>query len=111
VGFRAVRNNLRQRRLPAAGWPPQNQRKELIIRNRSPEQFAFTDKMMLSNELFECARAHTGSQWRLLLQRLLSLGIEQSCSSWFRWHSQRFGKSLVVLSLIVAYSANWPVLV
>ena len=56
----ALRDNLRQRGLAGAGWPPENHGMNIACLNRFAQRFTFAQQMRLATILRQGGWAHSG---------------------------------------------------
>ena len=66
-----------QRRLARAGRSPENDRRELIRRDRLAQERAGTDDRLMADQIVERAGPHSGRQRRPSRQLLLPVGVEE----------------------------------
>ena len=63
VGAGETRDYVGQGSLPAAGWPPKNERRNAVRLNGAPQGALGPHKMLLADEFFQSSGADAGGQW------------------------------------------------
>src|SRR4029077_7130619 len=74
---RHLRDDVRQRRLSAAGRPVENHRGQAIGFNRATQKFARTKNVFLADKFLERARPHPSGERRVVCSLILLLFLEQ----------------------------------
>src|SRR5690606_3223824 len=85
--LRCVRDDARERRLPGARRPVEDERRDLVGFDGAPQQLAAPEDVLLPDELIQCPRPHAISERRLL--RLVAASgvfeeVGHGAAGWFR---------------------------